>query len=350
LGETPDDPLMIFSVLYGFWLASFAGFDGDEMHELASQLLALAQKQSRIVPLMMAHRAMGSSSLLTGEFEVGRAHLDQAIALFDAAEHDSVDGQDAFASSLTDRSLALWILGHPEAALADAERVVADVRDIGRAVPLIYVLGIGSLAIIHCGDYATGCARFGEAIVLANEKGAAFWKAGLIPFQGCVLAITGKSSDAVEMIEGGLVAFRTMGSKAFIPFFLSHLARAQSELGQLEEAWRSIREAIRTVDTTKERWFEAEVLRIAGELALKSPETNAAKAVSYFERALAVARAQQARSWELRAAMSLARLWRGQGRRADAHDLLAPVYGWFIEGFDTLDLKEAKALLDELSS
>jgi predicted ATPase len=152
------------------------------------------------------------------------------------------------------------------------------------------------------------------------------------------------------MIEGGLVAFRTMGSKAFIPFFLSHLARAQSELGQLEEAWRSIREAIRTVDTTKERWFEAEVLRIAGELALKSLETNAAKAVSYFERALAVARAQQARSWELRAAMSLARLWRGQGRRADAHDLLAPVYGWFIEGFDTLDLKEAKALLDELSS
>ena len=102
------------------------------------------------------------------------------------------------------------------------------------------------------------------------------------------------------------------------------------------------------IETTKERWFEAEVNRIAGEIALKSPEPDAAKAEAYFERALAVARQQQAKSWELRAAMSMARLWRDQGKRDEARDLLAPVYGWFTEGFDTLDLKEAKALLDEL--
>ena len=105
-----------------------------------------------------------------------------------------------------------------------------------------------------------------------------------------------------------------------------------------------------TVETTKERWYEAEVNRIAGEIALMSPERDAAKAEAYFERALAVARQQQAKSWELRAAMSMARLWRDQGKRDEARDLLAPVYGWFTEGFDTLDLKEAKALLDELSS
>jgi predicted ATPase len=111
-----------------------------------------------------------------------------------------------------------------------------------------------------------------------------------------------------------------------------------------------IGEAMTAVETTKERWWEAEVHRTAGEIALKSPEPDAAKALAYFECALAVARKQRAKSWELRAAMSMARLWRDQGKRDEARDLLAPVYGWFTEGFDTLDLKEAKALLDELSS
>ena len=131
---------------------------------------------------------------------------------------------------------------------------------------------------------------------------------------------------------------------------MSYLARAYAELGQFNDAWRCIREAIATVETTKERWCEAEVHRVAGEIALKSPEPDTAKAESYFERALAIARQQQAKSWELRAAMSLARLWRDQGKVQQARELLAPVYGWFTEGFDTRDLKEAKALLEELSA
>ena len=126
------------------------------------------------------------------------------------------------------------------------------------------------------------------------------------------------------------------------------LARAYAELGQFDDAWRCIREAMTAVETTKERWCEAEVHRIAGEIALKSAQTDAAESEEYFERALAVARQQQAKSWELRAAMSLARLWRDQGKVQQARELLAPVYGWFTEGFDTRDLKEAKALLDEL--
>ena len=134
----------------------------------------------------------------------------------------------------------------------------------------------------------------------------------------------------------------------FVPLYLSYLARAYAELGQFDDAWRCIGEAMTVMETTKERWFEAEIHRIAGEIALMSPKPDAAKAEAYFERALAVAREQQAKSWELRAAMSMARLWRDQGKRHEARDLLAPVYGWFTEGFDTLDLKEAKALLDEL--
>ena len=133
-----------------------------------------------------------------------------------------------------------------------------------------------------------------------------------------------------------------------MPLWLSYLARAYAALGKFDDAWRCIGEAMTAVEITKERWWEADIHRIAGEIALKLPQPDAAKAEAYFERALAVARKQQAKSWELRAAMSMARLWRDQGKRQQGCDLLAPVYGWFTEGFDTLDLKQARALLDEL--
>jgi predicted ATPase len=135
-----------------------------------------------------------------------------------------------------------------------------------------------------------------------------------------------------------------------MPLYLSFLARARAELGQFDHAWRCIGEATEAIEATKERWFESDIYRTAGEIALKSPDHDAAKAEAYFERALAVARQQQAKSWELRAATSLARLWRNQGRTVEARKLLAPVYGWFTEGFDTRDLKEAKALLAELAA
>ena len=136
----------------------------------------------------------------------------------------------------------------------------------------------------------------------------------------------------------------------WMPLWLSYLARANAEIGQFDAAKRCIGETMTAVETAKERWCEAEVHRIAGEIALLSPEPDAAKAEVYFERALGIARAQQAKSWELRAAMSLARLWHDQEKGQQARDLLAPVYNWFTEGFDTRDLKEAKTLLDALAS
>ena len=132
------------------------------------------------------------------------------------------------------------------------------------------------------------------------------------------------------------------GATAWTPSYLSYLAKAYAELGQFDEAWRSIGEATTMIETTGERWWEADIHRLAGEIALVAPQRDAAKALACFEQALAVARAQQAKSWELRAAMSIARLYRDQGKRQQARDLLAPVYGWFSEGFDTLDLKEAE--------
>jgi predicted ATPase len=164
------------------------------------------------------------------------------------------------------------------------------------------------------------------------------------------MALSRLLDTALQMLTSGIAAWRSTRSTAALPMYLSDLAIAYSDNGQFEDAWRCIIEAMAAIKTTKQTIFEAEVNRIAGEIALKSPESDAAKAEAYFEVALSVARQQQAKSWELRASMSLARLWRDQGKRDEARELLAPVYGWFTEGFDTLDLKEAKTLLDDLAS
>jgi predicted ATPase len=174
------------------------------------------------------------------------------------------------------------------------------------------------------------------------------WKVWALLLRGWLFSLTGKTTDAVETITSALTAQRSTGAISFIAPRSSDLARAYADLGRFDHAWRSVDEALAAIETTKDKWWEAEVHRVAGERALKSREPDAAKAEAYFECALVVSRQQQAKSWELRASMSLARLWRDQGKRQQARELLAPVYGWFTEGFDTLDLKEAKALLDEL--
>jgi predicted ATPase len=164
------------------------------------------------------------------------------------------------------------------------------------------------------------------------------------------VALTEKPSNTIEMISSGLMAWRATGATMLLPMRLATLANTYASFGQFDQAWHSIGECMATIEATKERWYEAEVNRIAGEIALKTPTPLAARAQAYFERALAVARKQQAKSWQLRAAMSLARLWRDQGKIRQAHELLAPIYGWFTEGFNTRDLNEAKALLEELSA
>jgi predicted ATPase len=176
-----------------------------------------------------------------------------------------------------------------------------------------------------------------------------YWRAWGTMNQGCMLAQIGKTGDAIKTITAGIAAFRSTGASLSLPLYLSNLAKGHADFGQFDEASRRIAEAMTAMETSRQNLWEAEVHRIAGEIALMLPERDAAKAETYFERALAVARQQQAKSWGLRAAMSMARLWRHQGKRDEARDLLARVYGWFTEGFDTLDLKQAKALLDELA-
>jgi predicted ATPase len=167
--------------------------------------------------------------------------------------------------------------------------------------------------------------------------------------QGRHLALT-SDPNSVSMIASARTAFRSTRTNSFAPLDLSILASTYAVLEKFDDAWRCMDEAMTAVETTNEKGLGSRDPRMASEIVLMSPEVDAAKAEAYFERALVIAREQQAKSWELRAAMSMARLWRDQGKPQQARDLLAPVYGWFTEGFDTLDLKEAKALLDELAS
>ncbi len=250
------------------------------------------------------------------------------------------------AAILTWRALALWLLGYADTAREDVQSAIENAREIGHAVTSIYVLSLTSPTLIFCGNYATALANLDEVVALAEEKGALPWKANGMALQGCVLALTDQAEDALKKIATGVAILRETGSKFLIPLFLSYLGRAHAGLGQFDDARRCIGEAITTVQATKERWCEAEIYRVAGEIALHAPGRNAAQAQEHFERALAIARQQQARSWELRVAMSMARLWREQDRQDAARNLLAPIYDWFTEGFDTIDLKEAKELLD----
>ena len=290
---------------------------------------------------------------LMGDLVGGKEHYDRALAIYNPAEHGPLttrSGRDVGVAVLSSRSSCVWQLGYPAAARNDGERAVKNAREIGHPTTLMFALYASGFNHICCRDYAAARTEVDELIGLADERVAPYWKALGITVRGWVFTLTGKASDAVRAITSGITSLRSTGAILYEPLHLMHLAMAYAELGQTDDARRCIDDAIDKVERSKEKWCEAEVHRIAGEIVLKSLAPDAEKAEKYFDRALAVARQQQTKSWELRAAMSMARLWRDQGKPQQARELLGPVYGWFTEGFDTLDLKEAKALLDELTT
>jgi predicted ATPase len=352
LGEPPEDPLLLYFVIYGSWLANLIAFNGDVCRDLAAHFLALAERQGATVPVMLGHRLMGTTLLHTGDFLQSRAHLDRAFALYDPVEHRALVtrfGQDSGVAILAYRAVAVWQLGYPEAALANAEQALKYAREISQAATLMHALTFTSATHILCGNYAAANTLVGELVELADEKGAAFWKAIGLLHRGWLFSLTGKTAVAVQTITSGLTSMRSTGATLNIPSYLLSFASAHARNGQFDDAWIFVNEAMTAEETTKGRRYGSEINRVAGEIVLLSPKPDAAKAEAYFERALKIAREQQAKSLELRASMSLARLWRSQGKVQQARELLAPVYGWFTEGFDTLDLKEAKALLQELA-
>ena len=350
-GEPPEDPQLLFSVLHGFAMVNLVTFNGKALRELAQQFLALAHAQSSIVPLMVGHRIMGHSRLFTGDIAESRVHYDRSIALYDGAKlplTTGFGGVEARVSALCFRSQSLWMLGYPQAALADAVEAMSRSRAIGHAVTLINTLCLSGRTNILCGNYSIARAELTEGIALSGEKGAIFWNAQATASLGIVSTLAGDATDAVKMISAGIAMWRSTGATASLPFFQSYLAMAHAMLRQYDESRHHINQALATIEATDERVWTAEVHRLAGEIALLSPSSDVTEAQAHFEHAISTARQQQAKSWELRAAISMARLWRSQGKTQQAREQLAPVYGWFTEGFDTLDLKEAKMLLEEL--
>jgi len=295
--------------------------------------------------------AFANALALSGDPVGGKEHYDRALAIYDPAEHRPLttrSGRDIRVALWSSRAGCMWLLGYPAASRSDAEHAIKNARETDHAATLMHAL-FATHVYVYSGNYAAANASLDELISLADEGGAQYWKALGTAVRGWLFAATGKASDAVRAITSGITSLRSTGATLYVPMHLQYLAMAYSELGQLDDARRCIDDAIETMERSKEKWCEAEVNRIAGEIALKSLAPDREKAEAYFDRALTVARQQQAKSWELRAAMSMARLWRDQGKRDEARDLLAPVHGWFTEGFDTLDLKEAKALLEQLA-
>jgi len=274
LGEIQKDPLLLFSVLYGFWVGSYVGFQGNRVSELAAQFFALAQKQSASGPRMISHRLMAISLLFTGEIVAAREHYDRALALYDPIEHSALAsrfGHDSGVAIFSYRPFALWLLGYPEAALRDTEKALRIARDLGQAATLMYALAHVGVPSILCGCYQAAATQTREVLALSEEKSAPHWRAFGMMNQGWLFALTGRAAEAVSLISEGIAAYRASGSTNWLPLRLSYLALAHAEIGQLDEAWRCVEEASTAIASTNERWCEAEVSRSAGEIRLKDP-------------------------------------------------------------------------------
>jgi class 3 adenylate cyclase/tetratricopeptide (TPR) repeat protein len=227
LGEPPEDSLLLFSVLFGFWAANLVAFKGDVVQKLAVQFLALAEKQGATVPRTIGHRVMGVALVFTGNIAESRKHLDRAFALYDPAEHRPLAArfaQDAAVSILNYRAIALWLLGTPDAALADVAQGLNHAREIAQVGSLMFALFHASLVHIFCGAYSAASALTEELVALAEEKGALIWKAWGMMNQGWLFALTGKAADAVQTINSGIAVFRSTGATVYVPLYLSCMA------------------------------------------------------------------------------------------------------------------------------
>jgi predicted ATPase len=228
-------------------------------------------KQGGKVPIMLGHCAMNYTLVLTGNFAEAVVHADQVIALYDPVEHRLLLAtrfvQDQHAAALIYRSLALWALGYPEAGLAGTEQVLSEARETGNPTSLMHALATTCLTQLMSRNYTAAQALSDEQIGLAEEKGCVYWKTSGMLRRAGVLALTGKASDAIGIFTSAIPVWRSIGSTAFLPVWLTLLARAYRELGQFDDAWSYIGEAMTAVETTKETWYEAEVHRSAG----KSP-------------------------------------------------------------------------------
>ena len=316
---------------------------------LAEGVLQRSRECNDSAGLVLGHYSCGHNLLLTGRFESCRSHLKEVLALYDPVAHRSLTHHAGHHPQVNAQSLlgiVLLYLGYPDQAVAQSNAAVAEARRLAHPPTLAASLANSSRLLSLAGADAALNDRADELVALATDRGFPFWGVLGALYHGWVAVKSGDVAEGISLLRSGSVAYRAAGAEIGMPFFLGLLARACEIAGRIEEAMSQLDDALQIVDRTGARWFAAELNKLKGQLLLRQGHSEPAETL--YRKALGTAREQEAKLWELRAAVSLARLWRDQGRRGEARDLLAPAYGWFTEGFDTPDLKEAKALLGEL--
>jgi predicted ATPase len=339
-------------VLHGLWNYHQVRTEYQRAHALGEQLLTLAQHTQDPGMLLAAHRALGTTLFYLGETTFALTYLAQGLALYDPQQHRTsvlLYGDDIGVVCCSHAARALWLLGYPEQGRARNDETVTLAQQVAHPFSLSFALSCA--AIFHQFRREVGAtqARAEAAIRLATAQGFPNWVAFGTNLYGWALAPQGHVQDGLAQLHHGLSAFQAAGTDLARPYFLALLAEAHGTMGEPEAGLTALAEALTLVDKTGERWREPELYRLKGELLLQQSSDNQAYAETCFHHAIDIARNQQAKSFELRAATSLARLCQQQGKRQEAYDLLASVYNWFTEGFDTADLKDAKALLDALT-
>jgi predicted ATPase len=351
LCEHLDDPHQLFPVLRGLWNYYLVRAEYQTAHTLGEQLLTLAQQAQDSGMLMASHRALGTTLFWLGAVAAAHTHFAQGMALYDPQQHRSSAfryGEDAGVICHHFAAWVLWYLGYPDQAWRRSHEAVTLAQQMAHPFSLSYTLGVAAIFHQFRREVRFTQERAEAAMSLATEQGFPHWIAVGALMRGWALAYQGQAQEGIEQITRGFRAHRATVAAIAGSYFLALLAEAYGMQGEPEAGLTVLTEALTRAETIGERWYESELYRLKGELLLQQSSDNDTEAETCFQHAISIAQSQQAKSWELRAAVSLSRLWQSQGKRQEAHDLLAPVYHWFTEGFDTADLKDAKALLDAL--
>jgi predicted ATPase len=323
----------------------------DVAQRLNEDLLRLSRERNDSAGLVLGHLSSGRDLMLLGRFTSSQSHLEDGIALYNPISHRSL-GQhagsgDPCVNLKAYSAIVLFCLGFPDQALAQSTAAISEARRLAHPPSLALSLSLGTLPLSLVGDNVALVEQAEQLVAVSTEQGFPVWRAMGTVHRGWVMVKNGDVTRGIALLRSGWADYRATGTDMWTPYNTALLAGACDIAGQIEEGLTLLEDASQIAETTGQRWFAAELNRHKGQFRLRQGHSEAAEEL--YHQALSIAENQGAKLWELRAAASLARLRRDQGRRAEARDLLAPVYDWFTEGFDTPDLKEAKALLDTLA-
>jgi predicted ATPase len=352
VGETPQLFTVKSAVLRGLWNFYHTRAELQKARKLGEQLLNLAQRIEDSALLLEAHLALGPTLFYLGELISARTHLEQGIAFYDPQQHQShafLYVRDPGVICLGLEACVLWYLGYPDQALKRIHEALILAQELSHPISLAFALNFAARLHQHRREGQAVQEQAKAAITLSTEQGFPFWVAMGTILPGWALAEQGQEEEGMAQMRQGLAAYQTTGAELSRPYFLALLAEAYGKVGQAEEGLTILAEALAVTNKTGERFYEAELHRLKGELVLALSAENQAEAETCFRQVIDIAHCQNTKSLELRVVMSLSRLWQEQGKKKEARQILAEIYGWFTEGFDTADLKEAKVLLEELS-